>query len=416
MANTFSDAGRAATTVPPGTTVAVTGATGFIGGRLVEILTEQGAIVTCLSRGVEAHQRLRATGARLLTLDIADPAPVRAALAGVELVFHCAYDWDDAEWNLRALQALIDGCLANGCHRLVHVSSYVVYQLPPQGEVTEDTFHERSRAGYAHTKRELESLLLASVRESGVPGTILQPTIVYGPFSRPWTIDPSNMLRYGTVVLPDAGEGICNAVYIDDVVMSLILASQRPEAVGQRFLISGPEPITWRRFYEELARAIGVDGPQFGAAPDLAREGGTYRKIMRIAVDPGRLLRRVVQFGPIRKLAKSCTGALPTRLRDSVRGQLFGPSTQRRGYVHLPSLDHLEYLQCLATIRSGKARRELGYAPRFSIDAGMVPTAHYVRDVLDDPGCPTPPLPQTTMSADSLEEGRPPRQAENVSP
>ncbi len=75
----------------------------------------------------------------------------------------------------------------------------------------------------------------------------MQPTIVYGPFSRLWTIDPADMLINATVVLPDRGEGICNAVYVDDVVDAMILAAKNPAAVGQRFLVSG-EPITWAQF------------------------------------------------------------------------------------------------------------------------------------------------------------------------
>ena len=55
---------------------------------------------------------------------------------------------------------------------------------------------------------------MKAVYEDGLPATILQPTIVYGPFSRPWTDGPADMLRFGTVMLADAGKGICNAVYV----------------------------------------------------------------------------------------------------------------------------------------------------------------------------------------------------------
>ena len=370
-----------APTLPPGTTVAVTGATGFIGGRLVERLAEQGAVVTGLLRDAAAGARLHRAGAKTRVLDLADPGAVCAALAGIGVVFHCAYDWDNAEWNLRALRALIAGCQANACHRLVHLSSFVVYRLPAEGEVTEDTVAETSGAGYAHIKHLLEGELMRAVREAALPGTILQPTIVYGPYSRPWTIDPADMLRYGTVVLPDHGEGICNAVYVDDVVSAMILAAQHPAAVGQRFLVSGPAPVTWRDFYEAMARAAGADGPRYRPAAALARDGGPVRKLLRLATDPGYALRRVARAGPGRRLILTCLDALPPGLRGKARNRLFDPLTRRRGQVHLPNLHHLRFLQSRATIGSDKVRRELGYAPAFDFAAGMVPTARFLREV-----------------------------------
>ena len=370
-----------AASVGRGTTVAITGATGFIGGRLAECLIERGADVTCLVRSSQGTSRLQHIGAKLVTLDIADAASVRSALAGIEVVFHCAYSWNDTEWNVRALAALIEACRADRCRRLVHVSSFVVYELPEQGEVTEQSAAETSAGGYAHTKRRLEDMLLTAVREQDLPGTIVQPTIVYGPFCKPWTIDPADTLRYGTVVLPDDGEGACNAVYVDDVVSGMILAAEQPAAVGQRFLISGPEPTTWRRFYEGFAQAIGAKGPQFRPAAALAREAGKTRRIIRLATDPGDVMRRVARIGPCRKVLDACLGALPHESRTMAQVELFGPVTRRRGRVHLPNIGHLGFLRCRATIMSSKARRELGYAPVYDLDAGMVPTGQYLRDL-----------------------------------
>ena len=136
---------------PPGTVVAVTGATSFIGGRLVERLVSQGAKVTCLVRIGSAGSGLQKPGVKVHALDLADPDAVRDALKGVDLVFNCAYDWSDLQWNSRALRALIQGCASNACSRLVHVCSFVVYNLPDQGEVTEETPPTTATAGYAIT-------------------------------------------------------------------------------------------------------------------------------------------------------------------------------------------------------------------------------------------------------------------------
>ena len=124
--------------VEPGTIVAVTGSTGFIGGRLAERLVEQGAAVTCLLRG-DPSPRLQRLGAKLCKIDIANEDAVRNSLKGIDWVFHCAYNSNSTEWNFKALLALIAACRQNEWRRFVHVSSFVVYDLPAEGELTEET-------------------------------------------------------------------------------------------------------------------------------------------------------------------------------------------------------------------------------------------------------------------------------------
>ena len=97
--------------------------------------------------------------------------------------------------------------------------------------------------------------------EEGLPATVLQPTHVYGPFGGYWTERQVEMFLSGPVVLPAPDDGICNAVYVDDVVHALSLAAVRDEAVGETFLISGVESTTWSEFYRQYARAVGrADG------------------------------------------------------------------------------------------------------------------------------------------------------------
>ncbi|MCL2427678.1 MAG: NAD-dependent epimerase/dehydratase family protein [Alphaproteobacteria bacterium] len=365
--------------LPRGTEVAVTGASGFIGGRLAECLAEQGGVVTALLRagsGPPGH-----SGIKPVELDLSDPEQVGAALEGIGIVFHCAYDWDDEAWNIAAMRAIIDGCRANGVRRLVHASSFVVYQSPTEGELTEQSPEDTSETGYAYTKRQLERELLSAVRENWLPATILQPTIVYGPYSRPWTIDPADMLRYGTVILPDHGEGICNAVYVDDVISAMILAASCPEAVGERFLVSGPDRITWGEFYEELARAMAVSGPRYLPAAEIAREGSQTQKILRLATDPARAIRRVAQSEPGRRLVQTGLSLLPSVVRRSAEGWLSSPMTRWRRHMHLPNASQLEFLQSQVMISSEKARRILGYTPQFGFPAGMAPTSRFLSDV-----------------------------------
>ena len=362
----------------PGTNVAVTGANGFIGGRLVEKLTEQGAIVTCLNRGAPSA-RVRKTGAAVRTLNLADEAGVSEALRDTSIVFHCAYDWADEDWNLQALQALMSACRTNRCDRLVHVSSFVVYETPTHGEVSETTEGTTAQAGYAYVKRAMELELLRAHREDGFPCAILQPAIVYGPHSRPWTTEPAEMLRHGTVVLPDKGEGICAAVYVDDVVDAMIIAAVNPAAVGQRFLVSGPEPVTWAAFYEALAEAAGARPPNYLPFEAIRQANTRVAKMRRIITDPAGLVRRAVNIGLVRKVFRTGLKALPSQIGKKISEQLYGPTSRRRGHVHMPSLDHARWLSSRYTISSAKARREIGYRPQIDLRNGMLETTRFLQ-------------------------------------
>jgi nucleoside-diphosphate-sugar epimerase len=362
-----------------GTTVAVTGATGFIGGRLVEVLASQGADVICLARSGLTIKRLEALGAKVRIVDLTELTSLSKALEGVELVFHSAFDPTSEVWNFRAMGALIAASQVNQCRRFVHLSSFVVYELPTAGELTEQSPQETSVGGYSHTKRKLESMILEAARQSAFPGTILQPTIVYGPRSRPWTIEPADMLRYGTLILPDHGEGTCNAVYVDDVVSAMVLATQATSAVGERFLISGPNPITWCRFFEEIAKAANANLPTYLPFGAIARQSKLPRKILRIAKDPFDLLRVASRIGPCRGFLSLALKIGPKDAARRAEREIFGPVARRIGRKHMPSLSHADFLSKKFEVHSRKARMILGYNPRVDFCSGMIPTREYLR-------------------------------------
>ena len=143
--------------------------------------------------------------------------------------------------NITGLQNIIAACVKHKVRRLVYVSTFSVYEPFPDGLVSEETRDGDRSWIYARTQaRYGEAGSCRQCVEQNLPATIVQPTIVYGPFSKPWTNAPAENLIYGTVVLPDPGEGLCNAVYIDDLVDGFILAATHPAAIGERFILSGP--------------------------------------------------------------------------------------------------------------------------------------------------------------------------------
>jgi nucleoside-diphosphate-sugar epimerase/predicted dehydrogenase len=369
----------AATVVPPGTKVAITGATGFIGGRLAERLLEQGAEVRCLVRSMGAAVRLARLPVDIRKVDLTDATAVTEALKDVQLVFHCAYDPRSSSHNLVGTRNLITACSELKVKRFVYTSTFSVYEPLPDGPLSEKTRDGDKSWLYTRTKLELEKAVLDAVRDKGLQGTIIQPTIVYGPFSRPWTIAPAEMLLYGTVILPDRGEGLCNAVHVDDIVDAMILMAQRPEAVGERFVISGPDPVTWGRFFESFAKALRVKGPVYRPAAEISRENsGLMHDFKLVARNPKKIVQIAVRIPAVRSLLQSSLDALPKPVYDLVSRVYFGDGSRPTGVVHMPDPQLLRLYMAKASIDSEKARRLIGYAPRFDFEQGMAATALYL--------------------------------------
>ncbi len=365
--------------VAPGTRVVVTGATGFIGGRLVERLVEQEAKVCCLIRNPASAVRLARLPVEFRQAELTDAAAVDDALRDAGLVFHCAYDWGNPAANRSGLGHLIDGCIAHGVGRLVHVSTFSVYDPYPDGPLDESTPDGDRALEYTRTKLELEKDLLDAVRERGLRGTILQPTIVYGPFSKPWTINPAEQLMLDTLVLPDRGEGLCNALFVDDLVDAMLLAATRADAVGERFIVSGPDAPTWSEFYEAFARAVRAKGPEYWPRDVIEKRKSGLRNKLRVAVsDPKKVVRIARRVPGLRQALDLSWRALPGGLRATVEHR-YNPKTRPTGQLHVPDLKQLRFLAGKPVVDSGKARRLIGYDPRFDFKSGMAPTARYLQ-------------------------------------
>jgi nucleoside-diphosphate-sugar epimerase/predicted dehydrogenase len=375
-------------TLPRGSKVMVTGASGFVGGRLVERLVgEQGARVRCIFRNTGRATRVARLPVEIMRADLASAADIDRAVDGVDYVFHCAYDHRSRSQNVEGLRHLIDACARNRVRRLVHVSTCAVYEPFPDGPLTEETRDGDRSMIYVKTKLELEKMVAGMAADRGVPATIIQPSIVYGPFCKSWTNLPAEMLIFGNVILPDEGEGLCNAVYIDDLVDGLILAAVSPEAVGHRFIMSGPQPVTWGAFFTEIARALGARPPIYRPSEQIAKADRGFRKIGQAVSDPQRIVKAIVGWYPARQLLQTGLDAMPGPLRAIVMNyydHYFGAGARRVGQTYVPDRHALALYRAKAVAGSEKARSLLGYKPRFDFARGMALTGEYLTWAYED--------------------------------
>lgn len=380
-----------------GKTFLVTGATGFIGGRLVERLAREGARVRAAVRRFRAAPRLARfppEAVELREFDLGAPdagAPVGELVAGCDAVFHLAMDFDSAESNIVGVRRLGAACAGHGV-RLVFTSSYTVYGPYPDGPLSESASGEgdpRYRGANAACERELARM----GREDDLEFVVLQPTIVYGPFSTFWTERPAAALARGPLVLPAPGDGICNAVQVEDVVSALLAAAEKDEAVGETFLVSGAEHPTWGEFFSAYADAVGAGhGVRYRSAAEIRALIAPTLGARLVAAARGRPgLRRLLgrakraMLGGRRRLSSGLVRAVradradrATRRRGgSVRALVREPAENPSETLPLPR--QLEEYSSRCRVEIGKARRLLGYEPAFDLSRGMAQTADYLR-------------------------------------
>jgi nucleoside-diphosphate-sugar epimerase len=350
----------------------ITGATGCIGGRLLErLVLQHGVRPRALLRSYRQASRIARFDVEIVSGDAGDPASLERAVAGCDVVYHCAHDFDDSRRNLVGVRALAEACLRHRVRRLVYVSSISAYEPLADGDLDESTVSRPNGAEYHDTKLEAERILLEQASAAGLPVAIVQPTVVYGPFSKPWTLTPVRRLRSARLVLPGTGEGLCNAVYVDDVVDALVLAATNERALGQRFLVTGPSTITWREFYAHYQRMIGDGAIVFMPPHQIRALNGAPplgQRVRTLAADP----RRLMDLTSVRAVYNLFRTAIGEPLKKRAKQALPRP-------LYVPDEGRLRFYEARTRVRDDKARRLLGYQPRIDIERGMDLTGRFVQ-------------------------------------
>lgn len=234
-----------------GRTALVSGGTGFIGGALVARLAKLGARVIVPTRdksriGKSGHPHIR----------YIPSADMDQVLAEVSTVFNLAYDFRrSAKDNIALYEKVADACAAAKVPMLVQASSIAVYDDWPVRDVTEASPCDGSGHDYKIAKRAIERDIELRVAAGQFDAVILQPTIVYGPGSPQWVDALVEKMAGGSVILPENGTGMCNGLYIDDLVDAFIAAAGLEHGEAERYIVSGPQPFPWSALFTAYAEA-----------------------------------------------------------------------------------------------------------------------------------------------------------------
>ncbi len=319
-----------------GASALVSGATGFLGGRLAVRLLQAGFRVRVLARCPGQVEALRSSGVEVVLGDLDDQASLLRAVRGQTYVFHTAgkvSDWgkraDFFRVNADGASRLLDACRKASVQRLVHVSSLTVLGLPRDAAPVDETTPcvSRPKDDYSASKIAAEMHMRRAWTEPGPEVTIVRPGVIWGRGER--TIVPriAALLRRRRMVYIGRAANILALSQVDNLCSGLILAATTPAAAGQIYHITDDEEISAKTAISAIAAAMGLPAPRLSLP---------YWLVLPLAA----LMEGVARLGASRNP--------PLLTRYGVR-----------------------LVACDSRYDIGKARRELGYQPEKSFRQGL---------------------------------------------
>jgi dihydroflavonol-4-reductase len=323
--------------------VLVTGASGFLGGYLTELLTEKGLEVVAMVRKTSDTSLLDRLGLEKRVADMTDPQSLRVAVKGVDAVIHLAgyYTFHGKKefYDLVTVQgtkSILSACLQEGVARFIYCSSTealgAVENIPAREDYPPNPQYEygRSKLRAEYAVREYDSKLET---------TIVRPTGIYGPRNLDdisyYFITSCAKNSLATRMLIAHGSAVVQFVHAKDAAQGFYLALTNADSIGKTYFISEDRWYTYRDVYGIISRITGRRPPTLSLSKPAAK----------------------ALIYPV-YIAKSAFGEWSflwdLKTVDAV--------TSNRAYSIM------------------KAKSELGYSPKYSLENGLKETIHWYRD------------------------------------
>ncbi len=238
--------------------IALTGATGFVGSHLVELLLEENLSPTCLIRQTSNLRWLPAGKLEFVTGDLNAPESLRPFVESADWVFHLAgltKGRNEKEYFLANYEGTVQLVRAiekynSTLNRLIFVSSQAAAGPSPDGTPLKETDPPRPLSAYGRSKLKAEIFL----RQTDLPVTIVRPPAVYGPRDRD-VYAAFKMVAKG--ILPVLGKNkILSLVYVKNLVHALLLAARTETALGETYFVSDGPPVSWEEVTDLIAQAL----------------------------------------------------------------------------------------------------------------------------------------------------------------
>lgn len=254
-------------TGPARKTVAITGATGFVGSRMLDLVVREGYDARALTRRKQDDR----SGVTWVRGALDDMASLATLCSGADMVLHIAGVVNAPDragfeaGNVAGTLAVVEAAKQAGTKRFIHVSSLAATQ--PQLSI------------YGETKAKAEKI----VATSGLDWTILRPPAVYGPGDGEF-LDLFKMARLGFVTLPPDADGLLSVIHVQDLCQALFaLLPEQEDFTARIFEVDDGKPGGWTQtgFAKAIGWAMGKRVSTIGIPKSLLRLGAKADRLMR---------------------------------------------------------------------------------------------------------------------------------------
>jgi dihydroflavonol-4-reductase len=248
-------------------TVFVTGGTGFIGGRLIALLTARGVEVRALARSKAGLDKTKALGATPIPGDVTDPDSMKAAMRGCDVVFHVAAMYEIGARYTRQMEAVnVDGArnvfeaaIEAGVPRIVYTSTAAIHG-DTKGKMVDENHRIpfealKTSTLYEQTKWRAHHEVALPMIQKGAPIIIVESGGVYGPEDHSVVGDLMELYVRGRLpILPDR-DTTFTFTYVDDIAEGHILAAEKGR-IGESYCM-GYKPISFGTLLDLCAQVSG---------------------------------------------------------------------------------------------------------------------------------------------------------------
>jgi nucleoside-diphosphate-sugar epimerase len=241
----------------------VTGATGFVGSHLVELLLERGYRVRCLVRESSDPRWLPRERVELATGEVTRPESLGPAARGVDFVFHSAgvvrsgdprvYERVNVEGTRNLIEALLRE--SSGLRRFVQVSSLAAGGPSEPGHPRSELDSDAPNNEYGKSKKRAEEELERV--GASLPWTVVRPCAVYGPRDHGFLL-LARLARRGWCVRITGAAQPAHVIHVRDLVRGLADAAESPRTIGRRYYVAHPEITGWTMMGALMGRSLQV--------------------------------------------------------------------------------------------------------------------------------------------------------------
>lgn len=323
----------------------VTGASGFVGSRLIKAFKQEGRSIKCLVRKNLNISDLGANGTEAIRGSLDDPVSLSEATKDVGTVYHLGgevYSRRTKKYfntNVLGTENLVKACLRNGVKKFIFLSSLAACgpAMNSNEKLTEDV-QEKPLVPYGRSKLEAERKVRKLSEEGSLlPFVIVRSPTLYGPGQG--RLINQLILRIKSEQLPFVGgspeKPIRSLCYIENLVEGLLLAEKNGKFLGETYIIADELPYSQVEIQNTILELVGSDIPRRRRklAPFIAKGAHTFEKM----------------------------------------SNLFGLT-----FVELYSIFSLLFnFACDIST----AKQELGYTPKYDLHTGMEKTIHWMKEM-----------------------------------